>query len=83
MHISTPFYATCPASSAAIRIQTAMCFHRFPVGERFQDATDKGKITKSPLKTMAHFVAFGVALPEKEDGGSELGRLLVLRRNSQ
>jgi hypothetical protein len=68
MRIWTPFYATPPASSwTAIRIQTSRSFHRFPVGQRFQPATDKGKATNYP-ENDAHFVALGVALPEKEDG---------------
>ena len=76
VHLSTPFYATpgraCVCNLSRRRIRTRAPFHRLPVRERFQPATDKGKITK-PRKLPendAHPVASsGVALPEKEDGG--------------
>ena len=62
----------CVCNLSRRRIRTRAPFHRLPVRERFQPATDKGKITK-PRKLPendAHPVASsGVALPEKEDGG--------------
>lgn len=85
MHLSTPFYATSPtASSTAIRIQTAMCFHGFPVGERFQPATDKGKIKKRPEVPWKRCTCPSVwrRLAWKKGRGSETDYLAEIRGNS-
>ena len=86
---STPFYATfgvaCARNFSRRSIRTRAPFHRLPVRERFQPATDKGKITK-PRKLPendAHPVASsGVALPEKEEDGDRRRQAPRIHGNS-